>query len=421
MVAVGTTFTGDGVRYRLDSVLGVGGQGSVYGATRIDTGEVLALKWYNPSATSQQQFATIADLVERGSPHRRFLWPMGIITGGPDGSFGYLMAARPDGFVELRHHLNSRAADVDGALSPVANLRASVEIADSFVRLHTAGLCYRDINLGNFFIDPSSGAVLVCDNDNIGIDGVSSSNVLGTRSFMAPEIVRGECRPNQDTDLHSLAVLLFMLLAGRHPLRPPDPSGDPRAEADAYGWSPQYLLADGAALPAIRAADLWCGTTEAVRRAFLSTFTRALHEPGHRTHPASWSAMMLEQWDGTAECAACRTPGRVGSSSPTCWRCGALLAPPGPVLVIGRRAVPLADGKVVTSHHLHLDGLTDVEFAVALRHPHDPARLGLMNRSASPWTIRRPGVEPVIAPPGTVVDVRPGIAIDSPGVELAIR
>jgi len=40
-----------------------------------------------------------------------------------------------------------------------------------------------------------------------GIDGASPSYVLGTRRFMAPEIVRREASPSTATDLYSLSVL----------------------------------------------------------------------------------------------------------------------------------------------------------------------------------------------------------------------
>ena len=66
------------------------------------------------------------------------------------------------------------------------------QLADSFLRLHTEGLCYRDISLGNVCFDPETGDTLVCDNDNVGIDGLSSGAVIGTKRFMAPEIVRRE-------------------------------------------------------------------------------------------------------------------------------------------------------------------------------------------------------------------------------------
>jgi serine/threonine protein kinase len=80
------------------------------------------------------------------------------------------------------------------------------------------GLCYRDISFGNVFFDPDTGEVLICDNDNVAVDGEGKIGVLGTPRFMAPEIVRGEALPSMHTDVFSLAVLLFYMLIMHHPL-----------------------------------------------------------------------------------------------------------------------------------------------------------------------------------------------------------
>ena len=80
-----------------------------------------------------------------------------------------------------------------------------------------SGLCYADISFGNVFLEPNSGAVQICDNDNVAIDG-AGTGVLGTPYFMAPEVVRGEAVPSVPTDRFSLAVLLFCLLTRHHPL-----------------------------------------------------------------------------------------------------------------------------------------------------------------------------------------------------------
>ena len=83
---------------------------------------------------------------------------------------------------------------VDVPFSTVCTL--GMELADSFLALHSQGLCYRDISFGNVFFDPATGRPLICDNDNVGIDGATPSLVLGTRRFMAPEIVRREAAPS---------------------------------------------------------------------------------------------------------------------------------------------------------------------------------------------------------------------------------
>ena len=47
---------------------------------------------------------------------------------------------------------------------------AGVHLADAFLQLHARGLCYRDISQGNVFVDPQTGDIQICDNDNVGID-----------------------------------------------------------------------------------------------------------------------------------------------------------------------------------------------------------------------------------------------------------
>ena len=59
---------------------------------------------------------------------------------------------------------------------------------------------------------------IICDNDNVGIDRKTGGGIGGTARFMAPEIVRGEAVPSSQTDLFSLAVLLFYMLVNHHPL-----------------------------------------------------------------------------------------------------------------------------------------------------------------------------------------------------------
>ena len=99
-----------------------------------------------------------------------------------------------------------------------ALLTAGMKLADGFLRLHSKGLCYRDISFANVFFDPKTGDIRICDNDNVDITGAETGGVLGTQRFMAPEVVRREAAPSDDTDRYSLAVLLFFLLYGGHPL-----------------------------------------------------------------------------------------------------------------------------------------------------------------------------------------------------------
>lgn len=69
-------------------------------------------------------------------------------------------------------------------------LAAAMKICEGFRMLHLKGYSYQDLNDGNFFIRPSDGDVLICDNDNVMPQG-QKSGIMGKARYMAPEIVAG--------------------------------------------------------------------------------------------------------------------------------------------------------------------------------------------------------------------------------------
>lgn len=92
------------------------------------------------------------------------------------------------------------------------------------------------MSFGNAFFDLKTGEVLICDNDNVTINGQDICRVIGTARFMVPEVVRGETRPCTQTDLYSISVLLFYLLMVHHPL-------EGKQEASIRCFDQQALIA----------------------------------------------------------------------------------------------------------------------------------------------------------------------------------
>jgi len=84
-------------------------------------------------------------------------------------------------------------------------INIGLHLVAAFEALHGAGLCYRDINPKNLWVDVGKGEVAIIDNDNVGTDDAEVF-VWGTSGFMAPEVVRREKFPTGHTDLHSLAA-----------------------------------------------------------------------------------------------------------------------------------------------------------------------------------------------------------------------
>ncbi len=194
--------------------LGEGGQGTVY---KVDfAGKPCALKWYaarklkSPIAFQDNLRKNIGD----GPPSGNFLWPHTLTKRDGQGNFGYVMDLRPAGFADFSDILNNKPGC---RLGLHALVESALQIVSSFRALHLQGKSYQDLNDGNFFLNPQSGAVLICDNDNVSPDQ-QNLGIGGKPGYVAPEIVRGEARPDTLTDQHSLAVVLFKLLLRHDPL-----------------------------------------------------------------------------------------------------------------------------------------------------------------------------------------------------------
>ena len=108
------------------------------------------------------------------------------------------------------------------------HLRICLLLARAVRRMHFAGLAHSDLSYKNVLVDPSKGMACVIDVDGLVVPGKYPPDVVGTPDFIAPEVVRTShlskddpkrCLPKRETDLHALAVLIYMYLLYRHPLR----------------------------------------------------------------------------------------------------------------------------------------------------------------------------------------------------------
>ena len=187
--------------------LGRGGQGIVYLVEL--NGEEKALKWYL-TPPDDIFYRNLEKNIAHGAPSDAFLWPEHL-TNRQYGSFGYVMQLRPRKYYEFGNYLLAKVC----FKSFTAMLAAAMKICDGFMMLHRCGYSYQDLNDGNFFIDPNTGDVLICDNDNVMPQG-EKSGIMGKARYMAPEIVAGGI-PDKRSDRFSLAVILFMLFYANHP------------------------------------------------------------------------------------------------------------------------------------------------------------------------------------------------------------
>lgn len=385
-------------------LLGEGGQGVVYRARC--AGREWALKLYRPEAASAVQRAIIERLVHKGPPRETtcFLWPLRLVV-DQSGGFGYLMDLREPRFRPCEDFLARRVSSTFEAL-----LTAGWQLADSFRNLHIAGLSYSDISFGNMFFDPQTGDVRICDNDNVDVDGAERAGVLGTPRFMAPEIVRGEARPSTETDRFSLAVLLFYLLLGGHPLDGAHEAAirslDGISMRRLYGDAPLYIFdpqdPTNAPVPGIHDNPIAFSKiySQPLLDLFARSFTAGLHAPRKRVMESEWMRALVRAGDALQTCPSCHKQCFAGPSR-CCWGCKKPLPPPLLLELESDWRVVLQVGKRLYPHHVDRsreDELTQVVGRVAA-HPQDARRLGLRNEGQDSWVLVRPdGSRDEVAP-----------------------
>lgn len=104
----------------------------------------------------------------------------------------------------------------------------SIRISRAVRRLHAAGLAHSDLSYKNVLVDPTTGQASIIDIDGLVVPGKYPPDVLGTPDFIAPEVISTKHLPITDakrklpsikTDRHALAVMIYMYLLYRHPLR----------------------------------------------------------------------------------------------------------------------------------------------------------------------------------------------------------
>jgi len=399
----------------IEADIGSGGQGEVYRA-RID-GKPIAVKWWWPHKAKSAQRKALETLIKKGAPSTKFLWPIDLVSANGVPGFGYIMPLREPRYRSIPDWLARRIT---------ANFRtlaiAGFQLADSFIRLHSLGLCYKDINYGNVFFDPTNGDILICDNDNVTVDGEKGGEEPATPGFMAPEIVCGTGTLCRNTDLHSLAVLLFLLFMVNYPLQGKKEAEikclDDKAMNMLYGTEPVFIWhpTDRSNRPVPGYQDnaiaYWGIYPTFLRRLFTRAFTDGLFNPNKRIQESEWRGAMVALRDSIFYCSCGRMNfydseaiQQASGDTGFCWKCKNKLVLP-PRIRISQKGgsfnvVMLNHDTQLFPHHADRDKMWDFSKSVAcvVKHPKDPKIWGLRNLTNEKWV--------VTLVDGTVKDVDP--------------
>jgi serine/threonine-protein kinase len=203
-------------RYRIDRELGRGGMAVVYLAQDLRHGRPVALKVLHPvlaHALGPERFEREIQVAARlQHPH--------ILTVLDSGdTAGQLWFTMP--FVE-GESLRSRLAR-EGQLPVADALRIAREAADALDYAHRHGIIHRDIKPDNILLSDSHALVadfgiaraIAAGGSDEPLTATGTS--IGTAAYMSPEQAAGEREVDGRSDIFSLAIVLYEMLAGTTP------------------------------------------------------------------------------------------------------------------------------------------------------------------------------------------------------------
>jgi serine/threonine protein kinase len=211
-------------RFKIEREIGTGGMGTVYLATHLGLERPVAVK------IIRREFAGDADVADRflreartmaklRHPHAAMIFDAGNL---PDGRHFIVME-----FVE--GETLSQALAREGRFPASKAVRIATEICDVLEEAHRLGIIHRDLKPSNILLGKRGVCVL-----DFGVAKVLASSaestfthastgsgqLIGTPRYMSPEQCLGQ-RVGARSDLYSLGVLLYEMLAGRPPFTDP--------------------------------------------------------------------------------------------------------------------------------------------------------------------------------------------------------
>lgn len=200
--------------YRIVEKIGAGGMGEVYLAEDTKLNRKVALKFLSPllcqdkdcRARFKREAQAVAQL---NHPNIVTIFEVGEYQWRPFFAMEYCRGE------SLRRMLKEFDVTID------KTIELAIEICEGLEKAHREGVIHRDIKPSNIVIDADGRAKLL----DFGLATIigrekltRTGSTIGTIGYMSPEQVQAE-EADQRSDLFSLGVLLYEMIAGRTPFK----------------------------------------------------------------------------------------------------------------------------------------------------------------------------------------------------------
>jgi serine/threonine protein kinase len=216
--------------------------------------------------------------------------------------------------------------------------------------MHASGLAHSDLSFNNVLLNPAKGTILIIDIDELVVPGKYSPGVIGTKGFIAPEVLMtsnlalgdpNKYLPRRETDLHALACLIYLYLLRRHPLEGMKTYHDDPEMDDYLAMGEKALFIEHStdssnrpAYAATQSGDLsdvnkypFSITGPFLAKLFRQAFEAGLHNPSLRPIANEWETALIQTYERLVPCSnpLCQEKYFVYSKNKSCPFCGTKL------------------------------------------------------------------------------------------------
>ena len=211
-------------RFRIEREIGTGGMGTVYLATHLDLERPVAVK------IIRREFAGDADVADRFLREARTMAKLRH----PNAAMIFDAGNLPDGrhFIVMEYvegETLSQTLNREGRFTFSKAVSIATQICDVLEEAHRIGIVHRDLKPSNILLghrgvcvlDFGVAKVLASSAESTATHAsTGSGQLIGTPRYMSPEQCLGQ-RVGARSDLYSLGVLVYEMLAGRPPFVDP--------------------------------------------------------------------------------------------------------------------------------------------------------------------------------------------------------
>lgn len=261
-------------------------------------GEEKLIRWFHGKREDWTEkdrkgfYENLCLLLKEEAPAGNILWPLDAAQKTEE-AFGYVTELYPSGYLPLCDYMEGRAYFQGWAMI----VNAALSLTALFMELSRLGYHFCNLSDDDILIHSQTGKVFLA-----GAEYLTRGQAVRPPEFstlLAPEYLTGKRTPDERTDEHLLAVLLFELFFRHHPLEGFQTARHPvitdQVRRECFGTAPVFVYdrTDESNRPVkgihLNVLGLWRQYPTFIRKAFEETFDQDVFSGKRR-------GLSVKQW-----------------------------------------------------------------------------------------------------------------------------